>query len=149
MAVFRCFFGRNKFSRPNGWLSPIACLTYLESYGTQLWFGLSGNHFSASYKASDFCWQTILYFPGPSETFSLRKIIWFCWICWEIYSSTLLFLTIFSAKIKKLLCQRNEKLFTLISWNSSSCWLHLFFSFWYWTFGGQKTLCKSMQISSL
>ena len=34
MAVFRCFFGRNKFSRPNGRLSPIACLTYLESYGT-------------------------------------------------------------------------------------------------------------------
>ena len=33
-AVFRCFFGRNKFSRPNGRLSPIACLTYLESYGT-------------------------------------------------------------------------------------------------------------------
>ena len=28
------FFGRNKFSRPNGRLSPIACLTYLESYGT-------------------------------------------------------------------------------------------------------------------
>ena len=34
MAVFRCFFGQNKFSRPNGRLSPIACLTYLESYGT-------------------------------------------------------------------------------------------------------------------
>ena len=33
-AVFRCFFGRNKFSRPNGRLSPIACHTYLESYGT-------------------------------------------------------------------------------------------------------------------
>ena len=36
MAVFRCFFGRNKFSRPNGRLSPIACHTYLESYDTQL-----------------------------------------------------------------------------------------------------------------
>ena len=34
MAVFRCFFGRNKFSRPNGRRSPIACHTYLESYGT-------------------------------------------------------------------------------------------------------------------
>ena len=34
MAVFRCFFGRNKFYRPNGRLSPIACHTYLESYGT-------------------------------------------------------------------------------------------------------------------
>ena len=34
MAVFRCFFGRNKFSRPNGRLSPIACHTDLESYGT-------------------------------------------------------------------------------------------------------------------
>ena len=28
------FFWRNKFSRPNGRLSPIACHTYLESYGT-------------------------------------------------------------------------------------------------------------------
>merc|ERR1712107_631636 len=28
------FFGQNKFSRPNGRLSPIACLIYLESYGT-------------------------------------------------------------------------------------------------------------------
>ena len=35
-AVFRCFFGLNKFSRPNGRLSPIPCHTYLESYGTQL-----------------------------------------------------------------------------------------------------------------
>ena len=33
-AVFRCFFGQNKFSRLNGRLSPIACHTYLESYGT-------------------------------------------------------------------------------------------------------------------
>ena len=32
MAVFRCFFGRNKFSRPNGRLLPIACHTYLESF---------------------------------------------------------------------------------------------------------------------
>ena len=29
----------------------------------KLWhFGVSGNHFSASYKASDFCWQITLYF---------------------------------------------------------------------------------------
>ena len=33
---FRCFFGLNKFSRPNGGLSPIACYTYLESYDTIL-----------------------------------------------------------------------------------------------------------------
>ena len=33
MAVFRCFFLLNKFSPPNGRLSPIACHTYLESYG--------------------------------------------------------------------------------------------------------------------
>ena len=32
MAVFKCFFGRNKFSRQNGRLSPIACLTDSESY---------------------------------------------------------------------------------------------------------------------
>ena len=31
---FRCFFWQNKFSRPNGRLLPIACHTYLESYGT-------------------------------------------------------------------------------------------------------------------
>ena len=31
MAVFRCFFGLNKFSLPNGRLSPIACHTCLES----------------------------------------------------------------------------------------------------------------------
>ena len=36
MAVFRCFFGRNKFSRPNGQLSPIACHTYLESYQMEI-----------------------------------------------------------------------------------------------------------------
>ena len=48
------FFLLNKFSRPNGRLLSIAC---------QLWFGLTGNHFSASYKASDFCWQNILDFP--------------------------------------------------------------------------------------
>ena len=57
------FFGRNKFSRPNGRLSPIACHTFLESYDTQLKSGLAGNHFGGSYKASDFCWQTILDFP--------------------------------------------------------------------------------------
>ena len=34
MAVFRCFFGLNKFSWPNGRLSPIACHTCLESYDT-------------------------------------------------------------------------------------------------------------------
>ena len=34
MAVFMCFFGLNKFSWPNGRLLPIACHTYLESYGT-------------------------------------------------------------------------------------------------------------------
>ena len=28
------FFWRNSISRPNGWLLPIACHTYLESYGT-------------------------------------------------------------------------------------------------------------------
>ena len=61
-AVFRCFFLLNKFSQPNGRLLPIASHSNLESYGTQLWFGLSGNHFSASYKASDFCWQNRLEF---------------------------------------------------------------------------------------
>ena len=29
---------------------------------TQLSFGLSGNHFSASYEASEFCWQIVLNF---------------------------------------------------------------------------------------
>ena len=35
MAVFCCFFGLNKFSRPNGRLLPRACHTYLESYDTE------------------------------------------------------------------------------------------------------------------
>ena len=57
MAVFRCFFGRNKFSRPNGRLSPVACHTYLENLCINGQFKQSGNHFSASYEASGFCWQ--------------------------------------------------------------------------------------------
>ena len=61
-AVFRCFFGLNKFSRPNGQLLPTACHTYLESYNTQLSFGLSGNYFCASHETSEFCWQIALNF---------------------------------------------------------------------------------------
>ena len=38
---------------PNDQLLPIAYYTYLES--SQLSFGLSGNYFSASYEASEFC----------------------------------------------------------------------------------------------
>ena len=40
----------------------VACHTYLESYDTQLSFGLSGNHFSASYEVSEFFWQNGLNF---------------------------------------------------------------------------------------
>ena len=37
---------------------------YMSYIFGKLWhfITLSGNHFSASYKVSDFCWQTILYF---------------------------------------------------------------------------------------
>ena len=38
--VFRCFFKESIF-QSNGRLLPIACHTYLESYDTQLSFGLS------------------------------------------------------------------------------------------------------------
>ena len=48
--------------RQNGRLPPTARHTYLESYDTQLSFGLSGNCFSASYEASGFCWQIGLNF---------------------------------------------------------------------------------------
>ena len=48
--------------RPNGRLPPTACHTHLESYDTQLSFGLSGNCLSASYEASGFCWQIGLNF---------------------------------------------------------------------------------------
>ena len=56
-AVFTYFFALNKFSQPNGWLSPVACHTYLESSCISGQFKLSGNHFSASYDASESCWQ--------------------------------------------------------------------------------------------
>ena len=58
-----CLFFWTKFSRPNGRLSPVACHTYLESLCISGQFQLSGNHFSASSKASDFCWQTRLDIP--------------------------------------------------------------------------------------
>ena len=48
--LFLGVFLLNKFSWPAIQLWPEACHTYLESYDTQLWFGLSGNHFSASYE---------------------------------------------------------------------------------------------------
>ena len=51
------FFFKNWFFRPNGWLQPIACHTYLESLCISGQFKLSGNHFNASYEASEFCWQ--------------------------------------------------------------------------------------------
>ena len=57
---FQVFFGLNKCSQKNGRLSPVACHTCLESLCISGQFQLSGNHFSASYKASDFCWQTRL-----------------------------------------------------------------------------------------
>ena len=56
------FFLQESINLQNGHLSPIACHTYLESYNTQLSFGLSGNHFSASYEASGFWWQIALNF---------------------------------------------------------------------------------------
>ena len=55
--LFLGFFGLNKFSRPNGRLSPTACHNYLESLCINGQFKLSGNNFSASYRASEFCWQ--------------------------------------------------------------------------------------------
>ena len=46
----------------NGRLLPIPCLTYLESLCISGQFKLSGNHISASYEASEFCWQIGLNF---------------------------------------------------------------------------------------
>ena len=40
--------------------STFACHTYLESLCISSQFGLSGNHFSASYEASEFCLQIAL-----------------------------------------------------------------------------------------
>ena len=79
MAVFRCFFGLNKFSRPNGRLSHIACHTYLKSLCINGQFWLSGNHFSASYEALDFCWQiglNFLQYLRPYHTL-------FCIVTWQ------------------------------------------------------------------
>ena len=75
------FFGLNKFSRPNGWLLPIACHKYFESYDT--W------NYDLAYQQTNLV-QTILNFPEhlrPSHT-------WMCQIkqqfsptrprCWQI-----------------------------------------------------------------
>ena len=48
------FFGLNKFSRPNGWLLPIACHKYFESYVT--W------NYDLAYQQTNLV-QTILNFP--------------------------------------------------------------------------------------
>ena len=57
------FFARIYFWQ-NGRISPKANHTYLESYDTQLSFGLSGNHFNASIEASEFCWQIRSFWTG-------------------------------------------------------------------------------------
>ena len=75
------FFRLNKFSRPNGWLLPIACHKYFESYDT--W------NYDLAYQQTNLV-QTILNFPEhlrPSHT-------WMCQIkqqfsptrprCWQI-----------------------------------------------------------------
>ena len=79
MAVFRCFFWLNKFSRSNGWLSPTACHTYLKSLCINGQFWLSGNHFSASYEASDFCWQIGLNFLQYLRPYRIL----FCIVTWQ------------------------------------------------------------------
>ena len=56
-AVFKVVFGRNQFSQPNGRLSTIACHTYSEKYACKGANGLIRSNFSASYEASEFCWQ--------------------------------------------------------------------------------------------
>ena len=56
-AVFRCFFGLNRFSRSNSRLSSVACHPFLESLCISGQFRQSGNNFSASYNSSEFCWQ--------------------------------------------------------------------------------------------
>ena len=67
-AVFRWYFGLNKFSQPNGPLLSIACHPFMESLCINGQFRLSGNNFSASYEASDFYWQIAVNSPqhlGP------------------------------------------------------------------------------------
>ena len=57
VSPFRDFFAIIDFPAKRSTFA-IACHTYLESYDTQLSFGLSGKHFSASYEASESCWQS-------------------------------------------------------------------------------------------
>ena len=79
------FFWLNKFSRPNGRLSPKACIHIWKAMAISYNFSLSGKHFIASYKASDFCWQTILDFPQHlrmTHTKFLTVVVMQGWLLW-------------------------------------------------------------------
>ena len=78
-AVFRCFFGLNNFSRPDGRISPIACHLFLESLCISGQFWLCGNIFSASYEASEFCWQLAVNSPQHLRPCHIGKCMqWDC-----------------------------------------------------------------------
>ena len=53
---------------------PKAFHSYLESYDTQLSFGLSKKHFSASCEASEFCWQIGLNFLQHLRPYLIQSI---------------------------------------------------------------------------
>ena len=48
-------FGQKEFSGRTGRLSPIACLTYFESYASKASNEISWGNISPSCKASEFC----------------------------------------------------------------------------------------------
>ena len=85
--LFLGFILLNKFSWPNGWLSPIACHTYFESLCISGKFRLSGNHFSASYEASELCWQIAVNPPQHLRPCSIQACtLYVCmWACVLLY----------------------------------------------------------------
>ena len=77
MAVFRYFFGLNKFSRPNGRLSPIACHTYWKAMA--LSYNLAYQEIISVHPTrQDFCWQTILYFLQHLRMSRIDICLWGC-----------------------------------------------------------------------
>ena len=117
MAVFRCFFGQNKFSRPNGRLSPIACLTYLESYGTYN-LGYQKSISVHPTRRQNFAGKVYSVFPNIWEWVINR---WELWSSQALRSSWLWRLFVFSGEQKSPEMKKN-----LPQQRRVICYLHSF-----------------------
>ena len=127
----------NKFSRPNGRISPRACPSYLESLCINGQFKLSGNHptrrqifagksDSTFYNIWDLviCWIYCIFF----------LICWICWICWFCPCKALPVQRLFSCSARTPVCTRslfttNASFATLVCQNMfCTCSLGVFVS---------------------